>query len=163
MRIRTPKIDVTASCRGIKIPENSYGTLVTSKDSSVSTNKIYQLFLRYGEERGSLCFPFRASPPSRSLHPLPDVLDSASTLSSSSSSSCSGINQDKCLGNIVVQRLAGTGNGSLWSDTYFVRLGEFFSPVLALITVFDIRRGGGPLLRGPTTKFLSRARSRRAP
>lgn len=59
------------------------------------------------------------------LHPLfsslfLDVLDSAFS---------SGINQDKCLGNIVGQwRLAKTGNGSLWSDTdmYFVWLVEFF-------------------------------------
>lgn len=39
------------------------------------------------------------------------------------------------------QCLAGTGNGSLWSDTdmYFVRLGEFFLTVLTLVTVSDIR------------------------
>lgn len=71
------------------------------------------------------------------LHPLFsslffDALDSAFS---------SGINQDKCLGNIVGQCLAGTGNGSLWSDTdmYFVWLGEFFLTVLTLITVSDIR------------------------
>lgn len=71
------------------------------------------------------------------LHPLfsslfLDVHDSAFS---------SGINQDKCLGNIVGQCLAGTGNGSLWSDTdmYFIWLGEFFFIVLTLITVSDIR------------------------
>lgn len=52
----------------------------------------------------------------------------------------SRINQDKCLGNIVGQCLAETGNGSLRSDTdmYFVWLGEFFFTVLTLITVSDI-------------------------
>jgi len=148
MRIRAAKIN------GRKRPWNKNSRactkLVILKVSTVSTNKIYQLFVRERErkrERMLLGFPFAP------------LLSFWIRLFLSSR----GINQDKCLGNIAGWRLTETGNGSLWSDTdmYFVCLGEFFSTVLALITVFDIRptRSASPSYKIPKP----RPRSGRGP
>lgn len=108
--------------RGIKISNltreagHSEGFLRTIYEQDLST-------LRAIRERGHA-----PSSPSSTFFPSPFFLDVLDSTFFSSSPSFSGINQDKCLGNIVGQRLAGTGNGSLWSDTdmYFVWLGEFF-------------------------------------
>lgn len=90
------------------------------------------------------------------LHPLFSSL----FLDALDSTFSSGINQDKCLGNIVGQCLAGTGNGSLWSDTdmYFVWLGEFFLTVLTLITVSDIRSMASTNSDYKIPKFHSQSR-----
>lgn len=132
MRIRAPKID------GRELLRNKNFQPCTR---SWSLRRISAYYLRTRSINSSCDTRKRASSFIR-LFPSPFFLDVLDSTFFFSSLSFSGINQDKCLGNIVGQRLAGTGNGSLWSDTdmYFVWLGEFFfSTILALITVSDIR------------------------